>query len=85
MTFKIGDYVEIVGEKTFFRGERGIIIAVGVHGKSIRGPFVGNLLSPRFQRPDNGREIVWRDILLKKIDPPDWEAPKIEEKELSTS
>lgn len=86
-TFKVGDLVEIVGSPNtrpamrHVIGRTGIVVCTGIAIESGH-IFPGEqfcLLSPADISGPNG----WYSRALRKINPPDWEAPRVRETELT--
>jgi hypothetical protein len=81
--FAIGDLVEIVPSRPSqagysWCGRRVTVVAVGVDAFSFMdGGYPGVRTVPR---PYDS--ALWREENLRKINPPDWEAPRVTDREL---
>lgn len=87
MHLKVGDYVEIIGssatraEAAHLIGRRGMVISTGI----LTGPwrkYPGEQYSNL--SPSEINAHGWYSRALRKISPPDWEAPRVRTAELQT-
>ncbi len=82
--FAVGDIVEVVHvfcpENSHWLGRQLVVTAVGVPGEDDDGPFDGVETAPTV---DSDAFYPWHPAQLRKINPPDWEAPRVRETELT--
>jgi len=93
MSFKVGDVVEVTyvynNCNAAWVGRRLAVIGFTAHPGTRREPKPHTRVRTAPSAPrmsDSGLKVAdgWHPAQLRKIDPPDWEAPRLTEKEVVT-